>query len=304
VTSAIGSPALTAALIFACDRAGLDARGARLIHHYANAVFLLPNEQAVARIAHSGGRARSAQVALDVTRWLVTEHVFPATKPLPGIPAIHVDHDTVTTFWVYYPQPATGAEFSSADLAGLLRRLHELPQPPFQLPEWVPLTSLEATVRSPHHPSAFSSADRDWVLAEMDRVRSGLASLDWPLGLGMIHGDAWAGNLLNDITAEPPRPILCDWDGLALGPREVDLIPTWHAATRYGRGQQWAEIFATTYGYDLGAWPGCSLLMRMRDLMQLTGPLRRASHGTVFEQALRQRLDGLRTGQPAIWTSL
>ncbi|MGH3991915.1 MAG: hypothetical protein ACRDSN_05560 [Pseudonocardiaceae bacterium] len=76
----------------------------RLLHHYSNAVVLLPGEGAVARVAT--GRHDVAQITCsqDVTRWLVEQHSFPATRPLPGADLVQVDTTTVS-FWVHYPQP-------------------------------------------------------------------------------------------------------------------------------------------------------------------------------------------------------
>jgi aminoglycoside phosphotransferase (APT) family kinase protein len=102
-------------------------------------------------------------------------------------------------------------------------------------------------------------------------VRRELAELDWPLGEGLIHGDAWAGNLLWDTATTPPRAVVCDWDRVSWGPREIDLIPTWHAAVRYGRDEAWIQDFIKHYGYDLRDWAGYPTLLAMRDLAQLPG---------------------------------
>jgi hypothetical protein len=79
-----------------------------------------------------------------------------------------------------------------------------------------------------------------------------------------------------------------------MGPREVDLVPTWHAAARYGMGPAWSEAFAHRYGYDLARWDGFRTVMDMRDLVRLTGPLRRAGASPRHRAALRQRLESLR----------
>jgi hypothetical protein len=42
----------------------------------------------------------------------------------------------------------------------------------------------------------------------------------------------------------------------------------------------------------------------MRDLMQITGPLRRAHPGTVFQAALRQRVLGLMRSDDTPWVAL
>lgn len=295
--------ALLAALREACLQAGLDERGATLIHHYTNAVFWLPSERAVARIATGPHRHAHAVKAHRVTAWLATAQGFPAARPLPGAPIVAV-HDVLVTFWSYYAQPDPAPPATSAHLAGLLRQLHDLPPPPTDLPAWQPLVSLETTLSALEDGPFLTARDRACLHQEITSTRSELAALDWPLGHGLIHGDAWVGNLLWDTSHRSPRLILGDWDGLSHGPREIDLIPTWHAATRYGRGTAWTRAFSTVYGYDLAAWPGYRTVTRMRDLVQLTGPLRRARPGNIFGRALRQRIIGLRTRDPATWTAL
>jgi hypothetical protein len=48
---AADSPRLLTAVREACAVRGLNAAGIRLLHHYSNAVVLLPSEGAVARVA-------------------------------------------------------------------------------------------------------------------------------------------------------------------------------------------------------------------------------------------------------------
>lgn len=293
-------PDLAAVLGEACSRAGLDGTGASVLHHYANVVCLLPAERAVARIARDGQVGR-VQTALHLTRWLTDVHGYPATAPLPSLEPVVVDDSTVVTFWMYYPQPPGTASPDSAHLGRLVRSLHQLPTPPVDLPEWQPLRSLQALVTGPVGSEALSPGDQRWLLARIDEVQRDLAVLDWPLGFTAIHGDAWAGNLLWDTAAADVPVRLGDWDTACYGPREVDLIPSWHAAVRYGRGPQWAEAFAQAYGYDLSAWNGFPILWAMRDLVQLAGPLRRAPHESTFAAAVQQRLRGIKAGDHGQW---
>ncbi len=99
--------------------------------------------------------------------------------------------------------------------------------------------------------------------------------------------------------------MLGDWDWVSAGPREIDLIPTWHAAARYGKPASWVSEFTSHYGYDLARWEGYPVLLAMRDLVQLSGPIRRARDSEPHRQALRQRLDSLRCGDTtSVWTAL
>jgi aminoglycoside phosphotransferase (APT) family kinase protein len=209
------------------------------------------------------------------------------------------------SFWSYYPQPEANEEPTSVHLARILRHLHAVPVPPFELERWRPLSSLSAALADPVAAGNLADADREWLLGWVAEVRARVEALNSPLGYGVIHGDAWAGNLLWHTAAGPDAAVLGDWDWVAHGPREVDLIPTWHAAVRYGLGRRWSADFARIYGYDLATWDGFPTLLAMRDLVQLTGPLRRAGDRPEFTAALRQRLDGIRSGDlRAVWRAL
>jgi hypothetical protein len=285
----------------ACAEVGLSSAGARILHHYNNAVVHLPAADAVAKITAGPEALDDARRSRAALQWLIAVHGYPATEPLDEVPPVGLDN-TAVTFWNYYPQPEVTPSLSSYDLALLLRRLHDLEAPPLELPPWEPLDSLHEAIRNTATTS-LDAGERDWIDSRIREVRDQLKQLTWPLGVGLIHGDAWAGNLLWD--AQHGRPILCDWDRMCIGPREVDLIPTWHAATRYGRGTPWARQFADTYGYDLATWEGYQPLLAMRDLVQLTGPIRRAEAAPQYRQALRQRLDSLRAGDTSTtWTAL
>lgn len=303
VKEARDTPQLRHALGHACAERGLSPAGARLIHRYSNAVYLLPAEQAVARV--TVGDIHRTQISYAVAEWLANEVGLAVTAPLRDVPPVVVDGSTTVSFWVYYPQPDIDAPPTSKHLARILRPLHAVQHVPFQLETWQPLVSLTAVLDEPEAARKLTGADLDWLRDRVKMACAQVSALDSPLGHGLIHGDAWAGNLLWHAAAGPDAAVLGDWDWVAYGPREVDLIPTWHAATRYGRGERWATEFANIYGYDLATWDGFSTLLAMRDLVQLTGPLRRVSDHPEFAAALRERLDGIRNGDVrAVWRAL
>jgi len=195
--------------------------------------------------------------------------------------------------------------FSSADLADLLRRLHRLGAPPFPILPWRPLTTLSSILDHRVAASVLSGYEIGWLRDRVQAVRDALFRISWPLGAGLIHGDAWLGNLLVEHRPGGPVLRLGDWDDVAIGPREIDLIPTWHASYRYGRGPAWRAAFRDRYGHDLEAWDGFGVLMDMRDLVQLSGPIRRAANSAPHAAALRQRARDLRTVSTAtVWTAL
>jgi len=291
-------------LAVACRAADVDPGDATLLSHSTNVVYHLPSNGAVARITtgpHASERVRRTHA---VTNWLVDQG-FPATAPLPGAPVVTLADDACVSFWVYYPQPTAPADQpDSSHLGRLLHQLHQLDTPPAQLPEWIPLESLADTIADHDLSRILTREDRVWITDRITTIRGKLAVTDWPLGTGLIHGDAWAGNLLWDQTSSSRDVVLGDWDWVSIGPREVDLIPTWHATVRYNRPPTWHAQFAAAYGYDLATWSGYDLLLQMRDLVQLTGPIRRAPHSPTALGRLRQRLGDLRRGdRDGEWTS-
>ena len=85
---------------------------------------------------------------------------------------------------------------------------------------------------------------------------------------------------------EPEQGVRCNPSKLLLDPyaRAIEGEVRWNAAC---------------YGYELSDSPGFETLMRMRDFMQLTGPLRHSAAQPRYLDALRQRLEGIRSGDPA-----
>lgn len=142
--------------------------------------------------------------------------------------------------------------------------------------------------------------DRTWLLARRTELLGQYEQLDFPLGFGWIHGDAYPGNTLWD----GDRVLLGDWDEVGIGPRELDLVNT-HQGARFGRSQAERSAFTAAYGYDVTPWRGFPVLREMRDLHTLGSYIRLADTGN--EQAatqLRYRIDTLKQGDAnALWTA-
>jgi aminoglycoside phosphotransferase (APT) family kinase protein len=213
--SAVDFPAAAeAALQHAARRSGLDARGARLIRLFATAVYHLPAADAVARIALVTSPDSVARLATSVvvTRWL-TGIGFPCVEPLQVEQPVTGD-GCVVTFWRYLPQD--GPEPVPADLGRLLRRLHGLGPPPVALSAYRPLVSARRAVASSR---AIDEDERAWLGERCEQLLEAYDQLSFRLPAGLIHGDAYRGNLLRD----GQRAVLADWDAVSTGPREVDL---------------------------------------------------------------------------------
>ncbi len=285
--------AAKSALRDAAVRCGLDPRGARLIRLFSTAVYHLPAADAVARIAPVTSPDSEARLATSVrvTRWL-TEIGFPAVEPLPVDQPV-TGHGCAVTFWRYMPQD--GPEPGPADLGRLLRQLHQLEPAPVPLRAYQPLGSVRRAIESSR---AISEEERAWLKDRCDRLLDAYGRLSFPLPPGMIHGDAWRGNLLRDAH----RVVLADWDAVSNGPREVDLVPTLQAP-RFGLPEDQRDAFVASYGRDIQSWDGYPVLRDIRALSTTSALLRDGHIDAAAQRELRIRLRSIRTGDDQHWTS-
>src|SRR5699024_1316118 len=122
--------------------------------------------------------------------------------------------------------PTDGRPASPTQLARLLRTVHASPAP-VGIEQWGPLRDVRGRVADAEAPSA---PDRRFLLRRCFEVESALGELDFPLGRGLVHGDAHPGNVI----VGPTGPVLCDFDSSCVGPPEWDLIPLAVGRQRFG----------------------------------------------------------------------
>lgn len=288
-------PNLTFLLGAACRQAGIDPGDARLLRHFANAVYLVSG--AVARVDYGPDASTRSSSAVALTRWLVGRG-FPATAPLelPSAAAqpiiVHDDgRDIAVTFWHYYAQPEPLPARDFAALGRMARRLHTISgRPPATLPVYRPLTSLRIMLSTSPH--GLDHNVRQWLTDRVACLLEKEATLQYPLGVGLIHADMHSGNMIYD-SSRPSRPwLLGDWDSVCIGPREIDLTPT-AAAPRFGLDDTSVTTFADTYGYDIREWDGVEVLRQIRELSTLPALIRLADTDPDSATELDHRLDSL-----------
>ncbi|OXM50295.1 phosphotransferase [Amycolatopsis thailandensis] len=283
----------TAALVLACREAGLDPGDAVPLRRHATSVYRIPSpgRDLIAKVAPHAAQGR-AERAVHLTRWL-RAHDFPCVEPAEIVQPIDAG-DFVVTFWIHYDQRQKAVP-DARHLGRILRQLHALPVPPVDLPAAAPLWHFADLVTSS---AVLSSDDKAWLVAERGRLLAEYADLDFPLGVGMLHGDAYPGNTLWDGSTA----LLGDWDEPAFGPRELDLAPTLQGGIRFGRSTAELDAFTTAYGYDPRDWPGMATLTGLRDLHTLGSFIRRAQHGdTDAVNELGTRIASLRRRDSSSW---
>lgn len=281
-----------------CGVLGLDARGARMLPSRSNAVFHLPAEAVVVRLSSATpiNEARAAHV-VALTSW-IADHGGPALAPTPHPQPVR-EAGTVATLWPYLPSPSIPR---ARDLAGAVRELHHLDAPPPPLPEHQPLARLHEALDldTARDQPVLPTGTREWLLACAARLQHAYDTTATPLGRGLIHGDVQLDNLLQDRDG---RWLLIDWDRASHGPRELDLafaVPDHFHDPDTERAE-----FSVTYGYDITAWAGWTLIRDLTELHSLASYLRRAATNLAARDELHRRVDSLVTDERSVvWRSV
>ncbi|GIM94405.1 aminoglycoside phosphotransferase family protein [Paractinoplanes toevensis] len=287
------------------QRAGLTAGDARLMRFTINAVYHLDSR--VIRLAR-GEVAQQRAEKVVAGMGLLSRHDVPAVELVDDIAQPVAVNDWVATVWHYLPHSTVRPE--PVELAAPLFRLHSIAEKPGFLPAWTPIETarrrLESVCKLSGEGMVFTknwSRTRVGVPLDelLETLRSRCDDLEgrvnetiWELRPGVIHGDAHVGNLLAGR--------LCDFDSLALGPREWDLVPLAHSVVRFGDPVKPYENFAAAYGFDLSSsalWP---LLRDVRELQLVTSVLDRLFGRPEVADTLSHRLRTYLAGdQHAVW---
>lgn len=270
---------------------GVPVHDARLLRLHSNASFALPSVGLVVRIATNPAARDRVAASIAVTRWLA-DRGFPCVVPadIDSQPLMVAGY--AVSFWLYVPTTSTPAPIG-ADIGRLLRDLHAQGDPPYPLRRLVdPFASVASAIDE--SPDSLPRASRSWLDDHIEWLRGQWSSMAFPLPAGMIHGDAHTGNLMR---ATSGKVILGDWDHVATGPREWDLVQLPYMHRRFGRARESdIDAFSRTYGWDIRRWPGLDTLIAIREITGLSPYIRTAGTKPFSRQQLTYRLQTLQAG--------
>jgi aminoglycoside phosphotransferase (APT) family kinase protein len=282
-------------LVDACEITGLDGEGARLLRLGENALFHLPMESTVVRIARTTEYWRDAVKEVAVARWLAN-HQFPAAE-IRGMPQPIQAAGHPVTFWLFI-NGRRGSRSDIAHLGTLLRRLHKLPRPTtFHLPEEDILGRVHGRIES----APVSSADKDFLISRLGELASEIPRLRYPLSSAPTHGDAHVQNLM----FRDGQAILIDFERFAWGQPEWDLSMT---ATEYQTAGWWTEPeygkFVEAYGYDVTTWTdGFPVLRAVHEIKMTTWLMQNVNESPEIAKEYQNRIRTIRgeIASPGNW---
>ncbi|MDG4796932.1 aminoglycoside phosphotransferase family protein [Micromonospora sp. WMMD1082] len=287
------------------QQAGLVSGKAQLMRYTINAVYRIGDR--VLRLSRGEvARERAQRVVRAMA--LLRQHEVPAVELDTSVAQPVVVDEWVATIWHYLPHPARRPD--PVELAAPLARLHAIVETPAFLPRWSPVATarrrLAGLATLPADELLFTQrwASREVALPlddlvarlreRCDELEPQVASATWQLPIGVVHGDAHVGNVLAGR--------LCDFDSLAIGPREWDLVPLVHSAIRFGDPTEPYERFTAAYGFDLATSPFWPLLRDVRELQLVTSVMDKLPGRPEVADTLGHRLRTYLAGDnSAVW---
>ncbi|GAA2307856.1 aminoglycoside phosphotransferase family protein [Streptomyces hawaiiensis] len=272
------------------DAAGVlpgAAGAARLLALGENAVFAAGD--LVVKVGRDVELLDRARRELDVAVWLAEAGV-PAVRAAEPKPLL-VDGHPVTV-WHRLPDAVRPAE--PRDLAELLRVVHAVPLPPFDLPPRDLLGGVERWLRLAG--DAIDPADAAYLRERRDGFADRAAALTPHLPPGPIHGDA----LPRNVHVGPDGPVLVDLETVSADLREHDLVVMALSHDRYGMPDEAYASFTRTYGWDVRGWEGCGVLRGARETASCAWVAQHAPNNPKALAEFERRVRSLRDGDETV----
>ncbi|MEU4590772.1 phosphotransferase [Micromonospora aurantiaca (nom. illeg.)] len=275
------------ALAEVCRRLELSDADAVLIRHHTNAVYAVGD--VVVKIAPADFGVERISAVVAVVRWLVGRG-FPTVGLSSRLPQPLLVGEHAVTVWQRL-DPANDSPVTMGELGTLLRQLHALPAPPVSLPTLEPVDNIR---RSVQRSMILTAEDRGLLLKRLEPLAARWLEMSFPRGASLIQSDPQTRNALRRFDG---TPVLADWDGAAVGPREWDLATVAVHCRRFTPpGNAAFSDFTAAYGWDVTSWRGFEELCQLRELQMIATNARKSRPGTEAEAEVLRRISALRRG--------
>ncbi|WP_328641578.1 phosphotransferase enzyme family protein [Streptomyces canus] len=265
--------------------------GARLLALGENAVFAAGD--LVVKVGRDAELLDRARRELAIAVWLAEAGV-PAVRAAE--PEARLVEGHPVTLWHRMPDAVRPAE--PRDLAELLRVVHALPKPSFDLPPRELLGGVERWLRLAGN--AIDPADAAYLRERRDGFAAAAAAVTPRLEPGPIHGDA----LPRNVHVGPDGPVLVDLETFSSDLREHDLVVMALSRDRYGLPAEAYDAFTAAYGWDVREWEGCSVLRGARETASCAWVAQHAPSNPKALGEFERRVASLRDGDDTVrWSS-
>ncbi len=272
-----------------CELAGLQA-APELLRFGNNAVFGIGAAHVV-RVMRPTSSETDVQREIELVREFARLDVPVIRLAQLAVQQPLKAHGCLSTVWERLDEP--GRDNLYGPFGQLLHTFHErttklrLPLEP-----WQPLASSERRLAALD--GHYSPGDIAMLTRWSRRIAVELGQVEPVLPGGVIHGQAEVGNVL----LRAGFPVLIDFERVAIGPREWDLIDTAVTVSRFGLAEQRYRDFANSYGFDVRAWEGYETYRRLWELRATTWLMQSGHHSRAAAREVEVRLQTWRDNDP------
>ena len=274
----------------AAGSVGVDVAGAGLLRNGSHVMWALPGG-IVGRVGERGS-SEEATKEVAVSRWLERSAVRAVRASSIEVQPTIVDGYPVT-WWELLPQHRPA---SPAELGATLQKLHSIKtQPEFQLPTF---STFDVSRERLDGVQGFDD-EVTWLSERMDVLERQFHELVPSMQSGVIHGDAWQGNV---AVIQNGESIILDFEAFCIGPLLWDLIPIAADYTDFSRiADDEYLAFVASYGLDATKVPAYRTLADIQEARWTAFALSKAKPGSAEEEEARHRIACLRGDVPKPW---
>jgi Ser/Thr protein kinase RdoA (MazF antagonist) len=284
-------------------RLGVDPPELDLLRFGENALYAYPPRRLVVRVARPGTSPEHVARTIEFVSRIAGRGMAvaePAT--VPGIDQPMVMSTGVVSLWTLYDVDSD-CRVSPRELGGLLRHFHDLAAAEGALvDEWDPFDLIRPRLAAAHRDGI--ARDLTDPLEELlARLKSAVPALTSELGSGVIHCDMHYGNVM---CLPGRRLLLIDFDQIARGPREWDLVPNLVTYRRFGMSDADYGDFSAAYGYDLRSSPHVDIFVALRELGMVTWLLQQYGTSSAIDAEIHLRVRTIAEpgSRATIWRAL
>ncbi|MBV9010755.1 MAG: phosphotransferase [Pseudonocardiales bacterium] len=160
------------------------------------------------------------------------------------------------------------------------------------LEPWRPLAASDRRLANLR--SQYAHEDVTMLTRWSGRIATELGQVKPVLQGGVIHGQAETGNVL----FRAGQPVFIDFEQVAVGPREWDLVDTAVTVSRFGRPEQGYRDFVDAYGFDVRTWDGYKTYRQLWELCATTWLMQHGHHNRNVADEIEVRLQTWRDNNP------
>ncbi|MFJ1936600.1 phosphotransferase [Kitasatospora sp. NPDC088160] len=262
-------------IVYGAARAqGLDPTGAQPLQPEHDHVYRLPHAGAVAKVHGPSTSRRDALRQRRAARWLRSKGI--ATPRPAGIHVNPIQCDSpLGPLQVTFADDLGDTPTTPGQLGALLRKLHSLDSPDFELPVFDPFKRVADRIEA--LPAAvLPSRERTRLHRFLATARTAWQALEWPDHGGLLHGDVGPAT---SILAPSGAPTLIDLETLSVGgPCLWDAAAiSWRRDVFGAPSREHAE-FTAEYGIDASRYDGGRPYEVMSRIFALRGYLTAAEY--------------------------